>query len=98
MTPEEKLTALLAAEAPRRPDYVFQAVVAEKIARRRFWLAMAATLPWTVAAGIVLWALAPTMAGVVDAGGALLGVVWPAAVCLAGVAFVLRQIGLLRRV
>lgn len=61
MTPEQKLAALFAAEAPPRRDYAFEADVAERVARRRAWLTVVAMLPWLTVAGIVLWALAPIL-------------------------------------
>ena len=61
MTPEQKLAALFAAEAPPPRDYAFEADVAERIARRRAWMTVAAMLPWLTVAGIVLWALAPVL-------------------------------------
>ncbi|RZJ29398.1 MAG: hypothetical protein EON85_07040 [Brevundimonas sp.] len=61
MTPEQKLAALFAAEAPPRRDYAFEADVAERVARRRAWLTVAAMLPWLVVSAIVLWALRPVI-------------------------------------
>ncbi len=61
MTPEQKLAAVFAAEAPPRRDYAFEADVAERIARRRAWMTVAALLPWLVVAAIVLWALQPML-------------------------------------
>lgn len=63
MTPEQKLSALFAADAPPARDYAFEADVAERIARRRAWLTIAALAPWAIVAGIVLWALQPVLAG-----------------------------------
>lgn len=59
MTPEQKLAALFAAEAPPARDYVFQAEVARRIAARRAWMTVLALAPWAIAAIAVLWALAP---------------------------------------
>ena len=61
MTPEQKLAALFAADAAPRRDYAFEADVAERIARRRAWMTVAALVPWMVVAGIVLWALQPVL-------------------------------------
>ncbi|MGQ3041147.1 MAG: hypothetical protein ACT6TH_04145 [Brevundimonas sp.] len=63
MTPEQKLAALFAADAPPARDYAFEADVAERIARRRAWLTIFALAPWALIAGIVLWALQPVLAG-----------------------------------
>lgn len=63
MTPEQKLAALFAADAPPARDYAFEADVAERIARRRAWLTVVALAPWALIAGIVLWALQPVLSG-----------------------------------
>lgn len=61
MTPEQKLAAVFAAEAPPRRDYAFEVDVAERIARRRACLTVAALTPWLVVSAIVLWALQPVL-------------------------------------
>ncbi|NBB53451.1 hypothetical protein GVN24_34810 [Rhizobium sp. CRIBSB] len=61
MTPEDKLNALFAAERPRTPDYGFQAAVAQKLALRRAWLTVLASVPWAMAAMSGLWALQPVI-------------------------------------
>jgi drug/metabolite transporter (DMT)-like permease len=81
MTPEQKLAALFAAEAPPRRDYAFQIAVAERIARRRAWLTVAALLPWMVVSGIVLWALHPVLETV---SGDLVPMIQPVALIVAG--------------
>ena len=63
MTPEQKLAALFAADAPPARDYAFEADVAERIARRRAWLTLVALTPWALIVGIVRWALQPVLAG-----------------------------------
>ena len=50
MTPEQKLSALFAAEAPPARDYAFEARMAQAIALRRAWMTVAALVPWAVAA------------------------------------------------
>ena len=62
MTPERKLAALFAAEAPPARDFAFQAAVARRIAARRAWMTVVALLPWTIAATALLWALSPVVA------------------------------------
>jgi len=62
MTPEQKLAALFAAEAPPARDYAFQARVAERIAARRAWMTVGALVPWIVAASTLLWGLSPVVA------------------------------------
>lgn len=66
MTPEQKLAALFAAEAPPARDYVFQAAVAKRIALRRAWLTVAALFPWAIAATALLWALGPMLVSMSD--------------------------------
>lgn len=82
MTPEQKLSALFAAEAPPTRDHVFQARVAQQVALRRAWMTVAALVPWGVAATAVLWALIPVVEPLTQALSALV----PAAAALAGVA------------
>ena len=82
MTPEQKLSALFAAEAPPARDYVFQARVAQAIALRRAWMTVAALVPWGVAAVAVLWALIPVVGPMTDSLSALA----PAVTMLAGAA------------
>lgn len=81
MTPEQKLAALFAAEAPPRRDYAFEVEVAGRIARRRAWLTVAALLPWVVVSGIVLWALHPVLETM---SGELAALIQPVAVVVAG--------------
>lgn len=82
MTPEQKLQALFAAEAPPAPDYAFQARLAQRIALRRAWMTVVALIPWGIAAAAILWALIP----VVGPLGEDIAAVTPAAGMLAGVA------------
>ncbi len=81
MTPEQKLSALFAAEAPPARDHVFQVRMAQAIALRRAWMTVAALVPWVVAAVAVLWALIPVVGPMGDSLGAALQ---PAAAMLAG--------------
>lgn len=82
MTPERKLQALFAAEAPPARDYAFQARLAQRIALRRAWMTVAALVPWGVAAIAILWALIPVVGPLGEDIVALV----PAAGMLAGVA------------
>ncbi|KQW79846.1 hypothetical protein [Brevundimonas sp. Root1279] len=59
MTPEQKLAALFAADAPPARDYGFQTLVAGRIAARRAWLTVLALTPWAIASAALLWALQP---------------------------------------
>ena len=83
MTPEQKLSALLAAEVPPARDYAFQARMAQAIALRRAWMTVAALVPWAVAAVAVLWALIPVVGPMSESLGTALQ---PAAAMLAGAA------------
>lgn len=83
MTPEEKLSALFAAEAPPARDYAFQARVAQAIALRRACLTVGALVPWAISAVAVLWALIPVVGPMSESLGAALK---PAAGMLAGAA------------
>lgn len=82
MTPEQKLQALFAAEAPPARDYAFQVRVAQRIALRRAWMTVAALVPWGIAAVAILWALIPVVGPLGEDVAALI----PAAAVLAGVA------------
>jgi hypothetical protein len=83
MTPEQKLSALFAAEAPPARDYSFQARMAQAIALRRAWMTVAALVPWVVAAVAVLWALIPVVGPMSESQGSALQ---PAVAKLAGAA------------
>lgn len=83
MTPEQKLSALFAAEAPSARDYAFQARMAQAMALRRAWMTVAALVPWVIAAVAVLWALIPVVGPMSDSLGTALQ---PAAGMLAGAA------------
>lgn len=72
MTPEQKLAALFAAEAPPARDYAFLVGVAQRIAARRAWLTVAALAPWAIAATAILWAIAPLASGLVEGAAPLL--------------------------
>lgn len=80
MTPERKLAALFAAEAPPIRDHAFQAAVARRIAARRAWMTVGALVPWTIAAMALLWGLSPVVAPLADSMAAALE---PAAMVLA---------------
>jgi hypothetical protein len=83
MTPEQKLSALFAAEAPPARDYAFQARMAQTIALRRAWMTVAALVPWVVAAVAILWAMVPVVGPMSDSLGPALQ---PAFAMLAGAA------------
>ena len=61
MTPEQKLNALLAVDAAPARDYVFQAAVAARIARRRAWTSVLSMVPVLIAATAGLWGLQPVI-------------------------------------
>jgi hypothetical protein len=83
MTPEQKLSALFAAEVPPAREYGFQARMAQAIALRRAWMTVAALVPWVVAAVAILWALVPVVGPLSDSLGPALQ---PAVAMLAGAA------------
>ena len=61
LTPDQKLAALLAQQAPPPRDPVFCAEVMQRVARRRAWARMGAAAPWTMVAGLLVWALQPVL-------------------------------------
>ena len=61
MTPDAKLKALFRADRPPARDYLFEAAVAERVARRRVWATLAALTPWGLAATAALWGLRPAV-------------------------------------
>lgn len=66
MTPENKLNALFAAEAPPARDLTFRVAVAERIARRRAVMQTATAAPLAVAAAATLWGLQPVAAAMAE--------------------------------
>jgi hypothetical protein len=62
MTPEDTLSTFFAEAAPPSRDLGFEAVVAERIARRRAIATVGALIPWTIAAITLCWALGPLLA------------------------------------
>lgn len=73
MTPDDTLKAFLAAGTPGPRDAVFELAVAERVARRRFWMSQLALLPWVLVACVlaafalpVLKAMGPGLAPVVE--------------------------------
>jgi hypothetical protein len=69
MTPDAKLNALFAAARPPARDYLFEAAVAERVARRRVWATLAALTPWVLAATAALWGLRPVVGPLADSLG-----------------------------
>ncbi|RZJ40356.1 MAG: hypothetical protein EON87_18280 [Brevundimonas sp.] len=68
MTPEDILSAYLKAGTAPARDLVFEATVAERVARRRAIASVAALAPWCAAAAAGLWGLRPVvpMLGAID--------------------------------
>lgn len=83
MTPEDKLNALFAAQAAPTRDPVFLAETAARIARRRMWLSVGASVPWAIAGAALLWVIHPTLEPVTE--GLSQGLA-PAAMALGGAA------------
>ena len=61
LTPDQKLAALLAQQAPPPRDPVFCAEVMQRVARRRAWARVGAAAPWAMVAGLLVWALQPVV-------------------------------------
>ena len=53
MTPDDTLKAFLAAGTPGPRDATFEFAVAERVARRRFWMSQLALVPWVLVAGLL---------------------------------------------
>lgn len=61
LTPEQKLAALFAEQAPPARDPVFCADLMQRVARRRAWARVGAAAPWAGVAGLLTWALQPVL-------------------------------------
>ena len=61
LTPEQKLAALFAEQAPPARDPVFCADLMQRVARRRAWARVGAAAPWAGVAGLLAWALQPVL-------------------------------------
>lgn len=61
LTPDQKLAALFADQAPPARDAVFSAEVMQRVARRRAWARVGAAAPWAAVAGLLAWALQPVL-------------------------------------
>ncbi len=79
MTFDDTLAAFFAEATPPSRDLAFQAVVAERVARRRAFATVGALVPWTIAAMVLCWAIGPMMGPVLEGLGRTLA---PAAVIL----------------
>lgn len=88
MTPEQKLSALFAADEAPAGDVAFVAEVAGRIALRRAVATVLAMIPWVIAATAILWVLAPVavplVSGLEEALSPVLGGVALAAAALTG--------------
>jgi uncharacterized membrane protein YhaH (DUF805 family) len=81
MTPDDTLKAFLTGGTPGPRDAIFEIAVAERVARRRFWMSQLALLPWVLVVALltlfavpVLKAMAPSMASVAEQIGVIGGV------------------------
>tara|TARA_R110000868_G_scaffold104578_11_gene288237 strand:- start:2357 stop:2656 length:300 start_codon:yes stop_codon:yes gene_type:complete len=72
MTPEQKMTALFAAETVPARDYAFQAEVVARIARHRAWASVLSLVPWLIAVTAGLWGLQPVIGAAADQVGPVL--------------------------
>ena len=94
MTPDDILSAYLKTDAAPARDLVFEATVAERIARRRAIASVAALVPWCAAAAAGLWGLQPvlqTLGGVEADLGMVAGVLAAAGLSALGLVAVVRQ-------
>jgi hypothetical protein len=66
MTPETRLAALFAAEAPPLRDFAFEAEVLSRITRRRAIASTTAAAPAATACGVLAWVLTPTLAATAE--------------------------------
>lgn len=78
-TPEDRLAALFAEQAPPLRDPVFTAAVMERAARRRALARVGSAVPWAIAGGLVLWSVQPVLSHSAEALAAALA---PAAAVL----------------
>lgn len=62
---EHKLAELFAADVPAA-DRAFAFAVLERIERRRMWVSILETVPFALAAGALLWLLAPTISALLN--------------------------------
>jgi hypothetical protein len=60
------LAALWAEDEPPASDHLFVLETMERVERRRFWLGVLSLAPVCALAGLVLWALAPMIAQMVQ--------------------------------
>jgi uncharacterized membrane protein YhaH (DUF805 family) len=81
MTPDDTLKAFLTAGTPGPRDAIFEIAVAERVARRRFWMRQLALLPWALVACLltvfalpVLRAMGPALVPLVEQVGMIGGV------------------------
>lgn len=100
MTPEQKLERLLGRATPPARDVLFQAAVAERIARRRAWLSVVALTPFAVVAAVMLWALGPALADLApamdDSGTAPMGGLVGAGLLAVGTLWLTRRLSVAR--
>ena len=61
LTPDQKLAALFAEQAPPPRDPVFCAEVKQRVARRRALARVGAAAPWAIVTGLLAWALQPVL-------------------------------------
>ena len=77
MTPDDTLKAFLAAGTPGPRDATFEFAVAERVARRRFWMSQLALLPWVLLAVFawpILEIMGPALAPLAEQVGMIGGV------------------------
>lgn len=95
MPPEKELETLFALDAAPRRDPAFEAVVAQRIARRRAVANVAASAPLAVAGVSMLWGLRPVWANLVEGAvipGREASIVFAAVLALVSALAVVRQV------
>ena len=100
MTPEHKLERLLARANPPARDVLFQAALAERIARRRAWLGVLALTPLMIVAGVLAWVLGPALThmlpGLIKASAAPMGGLVGAVLLAVAALWLTRRLGVAR--
>ena len=81
MTPDDTLKAFMTAGTPGPRDATFEFAVAQRVARRRFWMSQLALLPWVLVACLltvfalpVLRVMGPALVPLVEQVGMIGGV------------------------
>jgi hypothetical protein len=85
---DDRLKALFAAEAPPAHDPAFVLETARLIQRRRFWMELAAGVPWLIATSAILWAATPWLEAISRPAASLMTLIAPAVAVAIGAVLV----------